>query len=113
MRNLSSFRLFPILLALSFGTACTDDSGDPPKLVSVANQTNASHRVQFGNTDMGSIAARATSTYLEVEDGTQAVLVDGHQVWRDSLGSDNVGGSWTLYLQSVGSQLTVGVSADD
>ncbi len=81
--------------------------------MSVANQTNAAHHVQFGKTDMGMIAAHSMSAYLEVADGTQVILVDGNQVWKDSLGSDNAGGSWTLYLQSAGSQLTVGVSLDN
>jgi hypothetical protein len=93
--------------------ACTDDAADPPKLVSVANQTGDAHTVAFGDTRFGSVPANTTSAYMEVDDGTQAVLVDGREVWRDSLGSDNVGGSWTLYLQSVSGQLLVGVSIDD
>ena len=53
------------------------------------------------------------SDYREVSDGDLSILVDGQLVWRDALGSDNVGGSWTVYVQSAGSQLSVGVSSDD
>jgi hypothetical protein len=105
-------RLLPLLATLSIAAACTDGD-DPPKLVSVANQTSDAHTVLFGDTRFGSIPASTTSAYMEVDDGTNAVLVDGRQMWRDSLGSDNVGGSWTLYLQSVSGQLIVGVSLDE
>jgi hypothetical protein len=113
-----SFRSLPalsLLLAASFATtACTDsDDNDPPKLVSVANQTGEAHTVEFGSTSFGAVGANTMSDYLEVPDGNLAVIVDGRQVWNDSLGSDNVGGSWTFYLQSVNGQLLVGVSVDD
>ncbi|HVK77889.1 MAG TPA: hypothetical protein VM734_31500 [Kofleriaceae bacterium] len=113
MPHLPRLHVLPLLLAVSLGAACTDAADDPPKLVSVANQTSAAHTVTFGATSFGLVPASTMSAYLEVTDGEQAVLVDGREVWRDSLGSDNVGGSWTLYLQSAGGQLIVGVSADD
>jgi len=62
---------------------------------------------------LGGAAAGRGPGYLEVDDGEQVVLVDGRRTWNDSLGSDNVGGSWTFYLQSVGEQLIVGVAADE
>ena len=111
MRILASLRCLPLLLAIAAAPACTTD--DPPKLVAVSNETAAPHHVQFGAVDMGEIAAHTKSTYLEVADGVQAVLVDGQQRWKDTLGSDNVGGMWTLYLQSAGTQLVVGIALDD
>lgn len=107
-------RLLPVLAMLSLAAAaCTDDGDDPPKLVAVANQTGEAHSVLYGDTRFGSVPANTTTAYMEVDDGTQAVIVDGRQVWRDSLGSDNVGGNWTLYLQEAGGQLLVGVALDD
>ncbi len=112
MRNLPRLHLLPLLLAVSVGGACTDGD-DPPKLVAVANQTTAPHTVTFGGTAFGAVPAGATTGYLEVGDGEQIVFVDGNMVWRDALGSDNVGGTWTFYLQTVGTQLIVGLSADE
>lgn len=112
MRNLLRFRFLPLLLLLSLAGACTDDN-EPPKLVAVANETAALHQVRFGGTDFGAVAADTVTGYEEVGDGEQAVMVDGRQVWSDSLGSDNVGGMWTLYLQEAGGQLLVGVSIDE
>lgn len=109
MRNLSPFRLLPLLLAVSLGAACTE----PPKLVAVANQTPDAHHVQFGSTDFGVVAAETITEYLEVEDGEKVVLMDGREVFRTELGSDNVGGMWTLYLQGSGDQLGVGVVLDE
>ncbi|MBZ0231308.1 MAG: hypothetical protein K8M05_03085 [Deltaproteobacteria bacterium] len=114
MRNLPRFQLLPLLLATALGgAACTDDDSDPPKLVSVANETGAPHTVTFGATEFGAVPANTISDYLEVDDGTLAVIVDGRRMMETELGSDNVGGSWTLYLQSVGEQLIVGVSIDE
>jgi hypothetical protein len=112
MRNLPPFRFLPLLLAVSLGAACTE-SDDPPKLVSVANQTPEPHRVQFGTSDFGVVAAETVTEYLEVPDGENVVLMDGREVLRTELGSDNVGGSWTLYLQGSGDQIGVGVVIDD
>jgi hypothetical protein len=111
MRISPRFQLLSALLALSLAAACDDP--DPAKMVAVDNQTDAPHEVTFGITHFGTVAAHTTSDYMEVGDGTEAVLVDGREVWRDSLGSDNVGGSWTLYLQPFGSQLVVGVALDE
>jgi hypothetical protein len=112
MRNHRRFHLLPLVLAASLGgAACTDDDG-PPKLVSVANETSAAHTVSFGSTSFGSVAATSMSEYLEVPDGELAIIVDGRERMRTELGSDNVGGSWTLYLQEFGDQLLVGVSID-
>ncbi len=96
--------------------ACTGD--DPPKLVSVDNQTPNPGRVEIGATDFGVVAPGTVTGYLEVGDGEQAVLLDGRVVLTTTLGSDNVGGSWTLYLQWLdlpggGGQTLVGVTADD
>jgi hypothetical protein len=113
MRTLPRFQLLPLLLATALGgAACTDDDGDPPKLVSVANQTDAAHTVTFGGTAFGSVAADTTTDYLEVDDGTQVLILDGNRVWDTELGSDNVGGSWTLYLQGDGNQISYGVALD-
>lgn len=114
MSYLPRFQILPLLAALALGgTACLDGDGGPPKLVSVANQTGAAHTVTFGDTAFGSVPANTMSDYLEVSDGELSVIVDGRQQLRTKLGSDNVGGSWTLYLQSVGDQLLVGVSIDE
>lgn len=114
MRNLPRFHFLPLLLAASLGgAACTDDDSGPPKLVSVANETGAAHTVTFGSTAFGAVPANSTSDYLEVPDGELAIIVDGRERMRTELGSDNVGGSWTLYLQSFGDQLLVGVSLDE
>jgi hypothetical protein len=113
MSYLPRFQVLPLLTALAFGgAACTDDDG-PPKLVSVANQTSAAHTVTFGDTAFGSVAANTMTDYLEVDAGALSVMVDGTRRLTTELGSDNVGGSWTLYLQSAGDQLLVGVSIDE
>ena len=115
MRNLPRLSLLPLLVATALGgAACTgDDDSGPPKLVSVANETSAAHTVTFGETAFGSVPAGTISEYLEVGDGLKAVIVDGRRMMETELGSDNVGGSWTLYLQSAGGQLLVGVGLDE
>jgi len=115
MRLSSTFRLLPFLLVASLASlgACADSDDGPPKMVSVANETGAVHRVQFGTTDFATVAPAAMSDYREVGDGEQIVRVDGREVARQTLGTDNVGGSWTLHLQAVGAQLLVGVTSDD
>ena len=115
MRHLPRFQLLPLLLATALGgAACTDDDDSgPPKLVSVANETGAAHTVTFGSTEFGAVPANTMSDYLEVGDGRLAVIVDGRRMMETELGSDDVGGSWTLYLQDVGDQLLVGVSLDE
>lgn len=113
MRLLPRFHVLPLLIAACLGGACTDpDDESPPKLVAVANETPAAHRVEFGITEYGSVAAGATTGYEVVADGENAVRVDGVEVWRDSLGSDNVGGMWTLFLQDANGQLLVGIALD-
>jgi hypothetical protein len=112
MHNLPRFQVLPLLVAAAMGAAaCTGD--DPAKLVSVANQTDAAHTVTFGGAAFGSVAANTTSDYLEVDNGTQVLVLDGARVWSTELGSDNVGGSWTLYLQSGGDQISYGVAIDE
>jgi hypothetical protein len=112
MHNLPRFQLLPLLVAVAMGAAaCTGD--DPAKLVSVANQTDDAHTVTFGGAAFGSVAANTTSDYLEVDNGTQVLILDGARVWSTELGSDNVGGSWTLYLQSGGDQISYGVAIDE
>jgi len=106
-------KLSGLLVLLLVMGACTDpDDESPPKLVAVANETPADHRVEFGITDYGTVTAGATTGYEVVADGENAVRVDGVEVWRDSLGSDNVGGMWTLFLQDANGQLLVGIALD-
>ena len=116
MRLSPSFRFLPLLLVTALGAGCADGDDDgPPKLVSVANQTGAAHRVMIGGTDFGQVPAGSTSDYREVADGELAVIVDGQVRMRETLASDDLGGSWTLYLQSASSNgpLVVGIGADD
>ncbi|HUQ08122.1 MAG TPA: hypothetical protein VM261_36755 [Kofleriaceae bacterium] len=112
MRNLlPRFQLLPLLVAVAMGgAACTDD---PAKLVAVQNQTDAAHTVTFGGAAFGSVAANSAADYLEVDNGTQVLILDGARVWSTELGSDNVGGSWTLYLQGDGNQISYGVALDE
>lgn len=103
-----------LTLLLLVVVACTDpDDAGPDKLVRVNNETTAAHRVEFGVTDFGNVLASATTEYEIVADGVNIVLVDGVEEWNDTLGSDNVGGMWTLFLQEGGGQLVVGVALDE
>ena len=109
-------RLTLLMFAVTacLGGACTDpDDATAFKQVAVANQTPDAHDVAFGVTDFGNVLPGAMTDYRIVAHGENVVLVDGVEVWRDSLGSDNVAGKWTLLLQGSGGQLAVGVSLDE
>ena len=113
MSYLPRFQVLPFLVATALGGAACTDSDDPPKLVSVNNQTDLAHTVSFGATAFGSVPAGTVTGYEEVADGINIVLVDGRERMREELGSDNVGGEWTLYLQGEGDLFAVGVALDD